>query len=364
MKMKKYCSIILALVLALALTACGAGETESVVSSDSSADAPAAVETETHAYSAADLEGVVKLDGFGVIQGSVDIDLTAAIEYDGAIVTDVDAEDSGVSYEQAKAQKVKYIITVNKAALDERLGLDSQEDGEELTVEMTVIVPVVAPGNGERFLGLNEGMVLLTDGNAVFTAPAAAEDPEPEAPDADEGGAETPAEGEGEVPGEADGSGTSGTAPSDTGSQSSSGSSGSTGGSGSSGSSGSSGDSGSSGGSGGSGSGSSGSSGGDSGSSGGGDTHTHDWVEQTTQQWVVDQAAWDEPVYEYKEVCNLCGAYYDTADEVGLHILWDHDGGASYSEKRVQTGTVHHDEEGHYETVVTGYICSICGATQ
>ena len=119
-----------------------------------------------------------------------------------------------------------------------------------------------------------------------------------------------------------------------------------------------------------SGSGSSGSSSGSS-SSGGTQAHTHTWVPQTEQQWVVDQAAWDEPVYTTQElsICNGCGADI-TADP------WGHIENAMianpatacsgyHSEYRqVQTGSIHHEETGHYQTVTTGYVCSGCGAVQ
>lgn len=90
--------------------------------------------------------------------------------------------------------------------------------------------------------------------------------------------------------------------------------------------------------------------------------HTHSWTPVTTtkQEWVVDSAAWDEPIYEYRTICT-CGADLTNAD-IGAHYV-DCDGG--YSNKRVQTGTKHHDATGHYETktITTGYKCS-CGATK
>lgn len=133
----------------------------------------------------------------------------------------------------------------------------------------------------------------------------------------------------------------------------------------------------------------------DSGSNGGGSTpapapaptpepdptpapHVHDWVEQTSQQWVPnnvwveDSAAWDEPVYSYEThiICNQCGTDFGSVDAWGSHLVR---GGTCVSYRseaqQVQTGTVHHDatghyeDQGHYETVVTGYACS-CGATK
>ena len=151
---------------------------------------------------------------------------------------------------------------------------------------------------------------------------------------------------------------------------------------------GSSGNSGSSGGNGGS---ASKPSGGNSGSSskpsGGGSSqpskpqHQHNWVAQTTQQWVQDSAAWDEPVYEtvtttvYHAKCDGCGASttgstYDgaVASFINQHTKscgmgkahwWD-----TTETSQVKTGTIHHEATGHYETVTTGYKCSGCGATK
>lgn len=132
------------------------------------------------------------------------------------------------------------------------------------------------------------------------------------------------------------------------------------------------------------GSGSSGGSG--SGSGGGGQAqppaaHEHSWTPVTEQQWVsnnvwvVDSAAWDEPVYSYQEVaiCAGCGADI-TANPAGHFIRGGCVNGSPasnwrYEQRRIQTGTVHHDEVGHYEdqgryeTVTVGYRCS-CGATR
>lgn len=121
--------------------------------------------------------------------------------------------------------------------------------------------------------------------------------------------------------------------------------------------------------------------------------HQHTWVAQTEQQWVVDEAAWDEPVYETQAVTTYvaecryynedgsaggCGASatFDNAtdasnwmkDHLLAHRYDDEDHFTHYYSKTeyeyVQTGTVHHDEVGHWETVTTGYKCSGCGATQ
>lgn len=96
--------------------------------------------------------------------------------------------------------------------------------------------------------------------------------------------------------------------------------------------------------------------------------HVHSWVAQTEQQWVQDSAAWDEPVYsqEARSICNTCGA--DISGNATSHILShgrnNPNGGYHTEVVQVQTGTVHHDATGHYETVTTGYMCSGCGATK
>ena len=84
------------------------------------------------------------------------------------------------------------------------------------------------------------------------------------------------------------------------------------------------------------------------------------------QQWVVDQAAWDEtvsePIYENVElcICNGCGADI-TGDPWGhleSQMLAGNMACSGYHSEwhEVQTGTntytVHHDEIGHYENVL------------
>lgn len=110
--------------------------------------------------------------------------------------------------------------------------------------------------------------------------------------------------------------------------------------------------------------------------------HTHSWVQQYTtvyheevghseQVWVVDAQAWDEPVYESVNICNGCGQQI-----VGDPVVHSAECRASWHAERVQVGTTHHDEVGHYESkwvvdsqawtenVPNGYSCSGCGATK
>lgn len=111
----------------------------------------------------------------------------------------------------------------------------------------------------------------------------------------------------------------------------------------------------------------------------GGQTCKHKWVEETKTvnheatghyETQVIKEAWDEPVYEYRDICNKCGTDV-TDDETGaIHYAFYCDG--SYSNKRVQTGTISHaaetkqvwvvDKAAWTETVGTGkYKCSLCG---
>ena len=132
--------------------------------------------------------------------------------------------------------------------------------------------------------------------------------------------------------------------------------------------------------------------------------HTHHWVAQTQilhhksqiqQIYVVDQTAWEEPIYEnhpvYEtytvDICGVCGKELgNSSDTLGEHAdshidwttlensFWYY---TEYRQRQVgtqlfQTGTIYHEEIGHYETVVVGYAyeetvligyeCSICGA--
>ena len=56
---------------------------------------------------------------------------------------------------------------------------------------------------------------------------------------------------------------------------------------------------------------------------------------------VVDQPAWDEPIYETRAICNGCGASFKTVDEVIEHLAMS--GCSGYYVDEVQTGTIHHE---------------------
>lgn len=112
------------------------------------------------------------------------------------------------------------------------------------------------------------------------------------------------------------------------------------------------------------------------------DEHTHDWQpvyvtvhhdEAGHHEIRTVTEAYDEPVYEYRNICGACGATFVSEEEVSVHILLEHQGMASYSNQRVQTDTIHHDAVTEQvwvvdaaaweEQVVTGFRCA-CGATQ
>ena len=112
--------------------------------------------------------------------------------------------------------------------------------------------------------------------------------------------------------------------------------------------------------------------------------HTHTWVkyvantinhpEQGHYETKVVKAAYDEPQYDWHDVCNKCGA--DLGDGLdGGEAIANHgdicDG--SYSNVRVQVGTIHHDavteqvyvvDQAAYTENVYGKRCTGCGATK
>ena len=94
--------------------------------------------------------------------------------------------------------------------------------------------------------------------------------------------------------------------------------------------------------------------------------HTHDWIAQTEQKWIVDQEAWDEIVPGKSYVKCSCGQTFLDDNAWAAHDASFGWGGSGHSYSVVQepSKTIHHDEVGHYETVTVGYVCSGCGATK
>lgn len=129
-------------------------------------------------------------------------------------------------------------------------------------------------------------------------------------------------------------------------------------------------------------------------------SHEHNWEpiydyipheEVKENVWVVDKAAWEEPVYGYVDICLQCKygecqyciehglvhIEFSTLDELSDHQFncMENGGGCMNSTtiKKI-IDYIHHDEEGHYETVtiseaytekkLVGYRCSSCGETK
>lgn len=123
-------------------------------------------------------------------------------------------------------------------------------------------------------------------------------------------------------------------------------------------------------------------------------THTHNWVAQyktvhhdaiKQTQTVVDQEAYDEPVYSTRTVTKVqfgtyTGKYFDSSQEameymksLGYDTVKGSTGPVQVQEQ-YQSGTIHHDAVTHQEEVVvqdaydeqilTGYKCSECGEMQ
>lgn len=107
---------------------------------------------------------------------------------------------------------------------------------------------------------------------------------------------------------------------------------------------------------------------------------THKWVkyvsntiqhkEEGHYETKVVKAAYDEPQYDWHNVCNKCGKDLGTDDWNVINHGDICDG--SYSCIQVQVGTIHHDAETTqvwvvdkpaYTEYVYGEKCSVCGAT-
>ena len=94
-------------------------------------------------------------------------------------------------------------------------------------------------------------------------------------------------------------------------------------------------------------------------------THEHVWVEHLATGHYEDQVvteAYDEPVYEYKNICNKCGTELPNEEAIAIHYGFDCDG--SYSNVKVQTGSIHHDavtQSVWVEDSAGWYECSVCG---
>ena len=102
----------------------------------------------------------------------------------------------------------------------------------------------------------------------------------------------------------------------------------------------------------------------------------HDAVTKTETVTVVDQAAYDEPIYESHQVCKVCNKDFGKGENATVEAI-NHsvETGHSYHSTSVKVGTKHHDAITHQETKtivvtpaydeekITGYRCS-CGKTK
>lgn len=118
-------------------------------------------------------------------------------------------------------------------------------------------------------------------------------------------------------------------------------------------------------------------------------------VQEPWSEECLIQEAWEEPVYSYMDVCNVCGYVYPIGsgiDEYSYHQFVDPADGGGWYTKQVQTGSIyhdavyetvfheaqtqsiHHEAQGHYEnrlvqeawdeSVITGYVCTGCNAVR
>lgn len=293
-----------------------------------------------------DLKGIVSgIDDKYIVQDASGIDYLHGVKVNKDIVKYVDANSSKVDLKNPGEYKITYSVTVKTDKLNKRLNKDTDEnakESEKIVIDKTITV--VTPEEAQKLA--DEGKVVIGDNNETVPKSdgTAVEIPETETP-VENAATPTPTPApQGNKP-----SG-SGNASTSNGSSSSSSSS------------------------------SSGSS--SSGNSGGSTApekpaHSHSWTPVTSvvhheaqghNETQVVQAAWDEPVYANRTICNGCGA-----DITGnTDHIFECDPG-SYSIKKVQVGTKHHDavtkqvwvvdKAAWDETVTTGYQCS-CGVTK
>lgn len=354
MKKEHFITIIAALALLFTVTATGCNHVSPVEHSASST-APAAQQL---FYTQDDIQALFPngLD-LAILQGTQELDLISLIQHDSA-VKNMTLESSILDFNIAGQVTVTYTITVDAAALAEKLGIDAEDGETEIITTETGQVYIVTPAEASEFLARHPDLTIYTTGGTPYI-------PEIETDPANHGASSKidPAIGT-EIGREIDsGSPDAGTfdttqpsteniGSSDGGNTSSKPSTGSSGG-----------------------------------SSGGGSTtqqptHTHSWepIYSTVHHDEVGHyetqtvsEAWDEPVYEGRCVCSACNANFATVDEVGNHIELQHGGLASYSVQKIQTGSVHHDavtqevwvvnQAAYDEQVITGYRCS-CGVTK
>lgn len=279
-----------------------------------------------------DLKGVVSgIDDKYIVQDASGIDYLHGVKVNKDIVKYVDANSSKVDLKNPGEYKITYSVTVKTDKLNKRLNKDTDEnakESEKIVIDKTVTV--VTPEEAQKLA--DEGKVVIGDNNVTVPKSdgTAVEIPETETP-VENAATPTPT-------------------PAPQGNKPS-----------------------------GSGNASTGNSGGNSGGSTAPEkpAHSHSWTPVTSvvhheaqghNETQVVQAAWDEPIYENRSICNGCGK--DITNNI--EHIFECDPG-SYSNKNVQVGTKHHDavtkqvwvvdKAAWDETVTTGHKCS-CGATK
>lgn len=376
-KKRKTATCVVAGVLTVGIVA---GTAFWLMPNNTRADADTVTESAEKKHTEEDLDGVVSgLEDKYIVQDATGIDYLHDTQVNKDIVKYVDADSSDVDLGKTGDYKVKYTVTVNSSELSSYLKEDVEDDKkatEKITFDKTVTV--VTPEEGQKLA--DEGKVVITNDNQTVPKSDGTVVEVPEKP-IENATTATPTPEAEKNSNKGNSSSDSSSNKNNSSSSSNSGSSSSNSGNGSSNSGGSS--------SSGSSSGSSTSGGGNSNSSSGSggnnssstDTpakHEHSWAAITSTvhheatghyETQVVQAAYDEPIYESRSICNGCGADITS----NIDHIFECDPG-SFSNKKVQVGTKHHDavtkqvwvqdSAAWDETVTTGHKCSGCGKTK
>lgn len=284
----------------------------------------------TTSFEETHLSGVLSgIDDMTVLVGSTDINYMDNVIYNKDIIKSIDVDDSNVNLMQTGEYQLIYKVTIDNQKLSEHLDKKTNNKQKETNVIVITRKLIVVDLNEAQTLADND-VAVYTDNNGTV---------------AKTNGSPVTLSNESSI---------------DNSSSASGGNSAGTGGNSSSSSSG----SGST----------SGNGGGNSGSSDDKPAkHEHSWTAITNTvhheatghyETQVVQEAYDEPIYESRAICT-CGADI-TGNTVGHYA----DCEGSYSVKKVQVGTKHHDavtkqvwvvdKAAWDETVTTGHKCSGC----
>lgn len=383
---KKILVLMLASMLAASCVACGSKSSDKKDKLSSAAtEMLSETETETEQTEEQDItaDDLKTLADAGVITGvkditvaeGTDVNLNDLVYADKNIVKGVDIDDSAVDYSKAGTYEVIYTITFDGDKLrdyvkDNNLNVNFDTDGDTIIVKTTVTVTVATKEDADKAIANG-----ATDVVTPETEKSVAESNKAKAND--NAVASKPAEKPAGNTGKNN-------------SSNSNNSNANTGNSGNNGNAGNSGDN----------SNHNGNSNGDNGNHNGNtkpsEQHTHKYVEvsrtdatctadgvitkkcscgdvitekngnalghnpETRTETVTVKDAWDEDVYEARYVCYGCGASFETAREVGRHILANPSGNCNnyYEDDNVKVNTIHHDAVTETRTYK---VCSRCG---